>query len=91
MALVALQNSMPAGQGEAHQVVIECGILPPRCVMTTLANRREICRHVIRVRGALEIRHVAAVAGRRRSQVVENPALLWLGPVVFWKSWAWQE
>ena len=56
VALVALQSCMRAGQGEAHQVVSECGRLPGRGGVARLASLRHSKRHVIRVAGLLIVR-----------------------------------
>lgn len=69
VALAALQVGVAAGQRESHRVVIESGRLPRGRRVTLLASLREPQRNVVRVTRLLEIRQVAAHAGRGRPLV----------------------
>ena len=59
-----------ASQGEPGAVVIECRIQPGRSAVARVASLREVPRHVIRVRCALEVGHMAGNTGRAIQGVV---------------------
>lgn len=61
---------MCASEREVHRIVIEGRRRPRHCGMAGRAILREIGSHVIRIRRALEVRHVAGNAGSARKVVV---------------------
>lgn len=67
VALIALQGRMRAGQGEAHQVVIEGRGYPRHCRVTVLTGLRHPQCHVVWIIGLLIVRHVATRAACRCS------------------------
>ena len=76
VALGAGHCLMGAGQLETGQAVIECGILPPGCVVTGLARGWEIPSPMIRIRRFCVIRQVAAgTGGRRANELIAHMAL----------------
>lgn len=56
VALITLQLRVPAGEGEAHRIVIEISRLPSRSRVAFLASLGKSERNVIRIAGLLEIR-----------------------------------
>ncbi len=56
--------------------MIKGRVVPVRWIMALCAVRREARRHVVRVRRAGVVRHVATVAGVRRVGVVPVVALV---------------
>ena len=71
VALHALHAGVCPGQRESSGRVIEGGAGPRRGAVALLAGLREARRHVVRIRGALEVFQVAAHARRvRTGQVV---------------------
>ena len=57
-------------QRKLRVVVIECGRYPSCGRVANRAIRRESRRDVIRIRSAVELRHVARVAIRRQGRVI---------------------
>lgn len=75
VALRALQIRMAAGQRESGGAVVEIRRLPGSCVVAALASRREIKRHVVRIRGLLVIGQMAPDArGRRVLELIVHVA-----------------
>ena len=70
IAAGARGDGVIAGQREARAVVVEGRIQPGRRAVAGIAGPREICRDVIRIRGALEIFQVAGHARRAVQRVV---------------------
>jgi len=64
VALHALHRPVRAGQGEAGGGVVKGRTSPRRGVVALLASLREASRHVVGIRGALEVFQVAAHARR---------------------------
>lgn len=69
MALIALQLRVPSTEREANGIVIKAGRLPSGGGMAALARLGKSERYVIRIVGLLEVRQMAADAGRKCSFV----------------------
>jgi len=67
---LARRHGMRTAQREPGGAVVEGCIQPAGGVVTLLTGLREIRRHVIRIRRALEIFQVAGHAGRARQVVI---------------------
>jgi len=63
VATRARDGGVRTGQWERGFAVIESGRLPGCCVVADLARCRESRGHVVRIRGAVEILHVARRTG----------------------------
>lgn len=60
------------GQQETRYAVIESGVQPGIEGMARFARGREICRHVIGIRGLLKIRQMTRCTSRRKSHILSG-------------------
>ena len=67
---------MAIGQQETGCAVVELGVQPRVKGMAGFASGREICGHVIGIRGLLKIRQVTGRASRRKSLVLSDGGVL---------------
>jgi len=76
VALHAVHVHVHPRQREARGVVVERGVTPRALVVAQCAVRWEARRYVVRIRGGVVIREVAALAGVRRVGVARSVALV---------------
>ena len=76
VALHTIHRGMLARQRERRGVVVESGCVPVTLVVAQGAVRGEASRYVVRIRGGVVVRQVAALAGVRRVGVARSVALV---------------